>query len=57
MRGRFSLRSGSGAGSLGEAVAERDLRLRRFGVAVAVLLLASMAFSRAPHALFSSTVS
>ena len=56
VRGRLSLRSGCAGGSTGEAVVERDFRLRwfelgRFGVA------ASIAFSSAPQARISSGVS
>lgn len=55
--GRFSFRSGSFGGSddrsAGEAVTDLDFRLRLLGLAVSI----SLAFSKAPHALLSSTLS
>lgn len=56
VRGRFSLRSGSGIGSAGEAVTERALRFRVLAE-VAGPLSASRATSNAPQARFSSLVS
>lgn len=52
VRGRLRRRSGSGAGSAGEAVTERDLRFL-LGLAASD----SLALSRAPQALLSSLVS
>lgn len=59
--GRLSFRSGSGAGSRGDAVVERDLRrLRGLGVVASAARSVPSAFfaiSRAPQASFSSGVS
>jgi hypothetical protein len=57
VRGRFSLRSGSAGGcdgpSAGDAVTDLDFLLRLLGLLVSI----SLAFSNAPHARVSSTVS
>lgn len=53
--GRFSLRSGSVGGSAGDAVTDRDFRLREvLGEAVVPGISSSRAFSNAPQALLSS---
>ncbi len=54
VRGRFSLRSGSCDGSMGDPVAERDFRFRVLTTGVAVARSKSRARSKSPHACRSS---